>query len=605
MSATPVQAAMALAEEFGIPVFACRQDKKPYTTHGFKDASTNIERISEQFDARPDALIGVPTGTSSKLLVIDVDPDGLGWYAENSARLACGRVHKTRRGYHLLYRMPSSEIRNSTGKIARGVDVRAIGGYFIWWPAHGCEAIGGLEELTDPPQWIIEKLAQGAVSNEVQKPNGSGIPKGQRNASLASLAGKMRRAGASQGEIEIGLEALNGRCEPPLPKNEIHAIAASIATRYSPGKDGADAPEHAGDGKPSRVPLDWRALESQTPPERQWAIDHWLGMGHVTLLAGAGGTGKTLIAQAMGSCIALRREYLDWMPAQRRVLMWACEDDVEEVWRRQAAIARLLDVKLADFADRFTVLSYDGQLVELAGLFDQRLVPMPMLIELREQIGDYKADVVLLDNVARLYAGNENDRHQVTSFIAMLTAAAAPTKAAVMLLGHPAKAQGSEYSGSTAWEGAVRARLYLGRTLPDADKDEAQDSDDDGVRYLCRRKANYSARDWRRLQFRDGVIIPDPPVSPGIKIGAEFARDVVTRAVRKLADIGETGVASSGSPKYLPRLAREYKLLERLSEKEFAVAMRAMRTDGVLVMAVVGKYANRNPREALVLADGK
>lgn len=375
-------------------------------------------------------------------------------------------------------------------------------------------------------------------------------------------------------------------------------------------KDAAPDEQHAYGtaepaAKPERSPLDWRALERQELPERQWAIEHWLGMGYVTLLAGAGGTGKTLIAQTLGSCVALGHEYLDCVPAKRRVLMWACEDDHDELWRRQWAIAKWLAVPLSEFDDRFLIHSYDGQEVALAGLSNQRLVSTPMLRELREQIGDYKADVVLLDNVARLYAGSENDRHQVTSFISMLTAAAAPTKAAVLLLGHPGKAAGSEYSGSTAWEGAVRARQYLGRTLPDAEKAEEEDSADDGLRYLCRRKANYSARDWRRLQFRDGVMVPEAPVPTGAKVGTEFARDIVTHAVRKLATMGIYGVSSTSSANYLPKLASQYKLLERLSKKEFTVAMRSMQSDAVLVMTVVGKYANRNPRQGLMLAEPK
>jgi hypothetical protein len=248
--------------------------------------------------------------------------------------------------------------------------------------------------------------------------------------------------------------------------------------------------------------------------------------------------------------------------------------------------------------------SYDGEQVELAGVLDQRLIATRMLSQLREQIGDYKADVVLLDNVARLYAGSENDRHQVTAFIAMLTDAGLSTRAAILLLGHPAKAAGSEYSGSTAWEGAVRARLFLGRTLPDAEK-EPTEPEDDGVRYLCRRKANYTARDWRRLRLSDGVIVPDAPIPTVGKLGGQFARDVVCRAVRKLAMMGEHGVGASGSPKYLPRLARDYKLLESLSEQQFTEAMRGMRTDGVLVLGVVGQYSNRTKREALVLAEGK
>ena len=219
---------------------------------------------------------------------------------------------------------------------------------------------------------------------------------------------------------------------------------------------------------------------------------------------------------------------------------------------------------------------------------------------------------MLLDNVARLYAGNENDRHQVTSFIAMLTGAAAPTNAAVGLLGHPGKAVGAEYSGSTAWEGSVRARLYLGHKLPDAkkadDEDEEEDSDNENVRFLCRRKANYSARDWRRLQFRDGVMVPEAPVPKapgptGAKAGTDFARDSVARAVRKLREMKNYGVSSTSSPNYLPRLAGQYKLLDRLTKTDFTAAMRSMQSDGVLVMTVVGKYANRNTRQGLVLAE--
>ncbi|HUI58595.1 MAG TPA: AAA family ATPase, partial [Steroidobacteraceae bacterium] len=327
------------------------------------------------------------------------------------------------------------------------------------------------------------------------------------------------------------------------------------ANSQARGPNGHDDAEHdVGVARSSA--LNWEELESRVAPERAWAIEHWLPMGHVTLLAGAPGTGKTLIAQAMGSCLALRRDFLDWMPEGRRVLMWACEDDHDELWRRQVAIARWLNVPLAAFSDRFILHSYDGQQVELAALVNQQLTPTPMLKELREQIGDYRTNVVFLDNSARLYAGSENDRHQVTSFIAMLTSAAAPTRAAIGLLGHPGKQVGSEYSGSTAWEGAVRARLYLGRTLPDAKaEDGAEDGDDDGVRYLCRRKANYSARDWRRVRFVDGVMVPEVAPAPGStsRVSSEFAEEAVVRAVRRLAGMGEYGNSSTASPSYLPK----------------------------------------------------
>ena len=58
---------------------------------------------------------------------------------------------------------------------------------------------------------------------------------GTRNIGLTSLAGKLRRAGLSQGELEIVLLHINqSRCRPPLPEREVVAIARSIG-RYPPG----------------------------------------------------------------------------------------------------------------------------------------------------------------------------------------------------------------------------------------------------------------------------------------------------------------------------------------------------------------------------------
>jgi hypothetical protein len=28
----------------------------------------------------------------------------------------------------------------------------------IWWPAHGLQAVGDLEDLTEPPPWLLEQL---------------------------------------------------------------------------------------------------------------------------------------------------------------------------------------------------------------------------------------------------------------------------------------------------------------------------------------------------------------------------------------------------------------------------------------------------------------
>ncbi len=229
-----LSAALALAEEHGIPVFPCRPDKRPYTKNGFKDSTTNIAAIDSWWAEYPDALIGVPTGRASCIDVIDIDPEGLGWYTENADKLAAARVHRTRRnGFHLLYRDPVAEIRNSASAIANGVDVRGEGGYVIWWPAYGYEAVGDIEDITEPPTWLLEQLVRPEPPENRDTPAADGtarIRKGSRNDRLSREAFRLRKQGMEPAQILDMLKTFNAViCDPPLEDAELEAIAAGKA----------------------------------------------------------------------------------------------------------------------------------------------------------------------------------------------------------------------------------------------------------------------------------------------------------------------------------------------------------------------------------------
>jgi RecA-family ATPase len=85
---------------------------------------------------------------------------------------------------------------------------------------------------------------------------------------------------------------------------------------------------------------------------------------------------------------------------------------------------------------------------------------------------------------------------------------------AVIVLGHPAKVEGSTYSGSTSWENAVRSRLFLQR--PEVDEGQEQDPNE---RVLSREKSNYAAKDekvlmvWHHGAFvsRDMLPVQETP----------------------------------------------------------------------------------------------
>jgi hypothetical protein len=350
-----------------------------------------------------------------------------------------------------------------------------------------------------------------------------------------------------------------------------------------------------------RAPLDWKILADGEPPPRNWAMTGWFGMGHATLLGGVGGIGKSLLAQQIGSALGLGVSFIGEVPRARTVLYWAAEDDHDELWRRQIAIAAHLQAPLESFAGKLLVESFvdrDCTLMD-CGDFGGRLIGTPMLDELRDQVADYGADVVILDNVARLFGGKEADRGHVTRFVSNVVGAC--HGAAVMLLAHPGRATGSEFSGSSAWEASVRTRLYLGDRPPDQPLDDEPDPNST-IRYLARRKRNYAGPDMRTLHFRDGVLVPEEIDGESWLVDGmreKKADRVVLDGLRKLLTMNLAPTDGTNSPMFLPRLILEYKLGDGLTRKELADAMRRHMTDHRLQRVQVGLYQNRTPRYGL------
>jgi hypothetical protein len=77
------------------------------------------------------------------------------------------------------------------------------------------------------------------------------IPEGERNDSLTSLAGTMRRPGMTPDEIEAALQVVNrNRCDPPLPEDEVRSIAQSVGS-YQPEPPANDAGTKTPAGRPT------------------------------------------------------------------------------------------------------------------------------------------------------------------------------------------------------------------------------------------------------------------------------------------------------------------------------------------------------------------
>jgi hypothetical protein len=692
-SVATVEAIVRLAQR--VPVFPCRRTpeeltvrgkpklygpKTPLTPNGLHDATQDPERIRAWWRQWPDALVGVPTGSVTGLFVLDydahkVDEASREWVAGNTDLLLTTRAHETLNGgRHYLYRItPGALYRSGTNVLLGnqkrvGIDVRAEGGYIIWWPMHGAQASGELALLPAglADQLRIEKRELPALPTatpqawEKDRPRlidalaycdpadygawfrtGMAIHLASGGSEEGFALWHDWSAGGITGDVPVsysGREDCRYHWDTFLHDKDRRGTV-TIASVFHAAKAGGwqraavlpepppmefapveayedeargydDSPPPASTGEtastgPVRAPINWLDLSGKTPPEREWAVEHWLPMGHTALCSGKGGLGKTLMMQTMATCIATGREYVDQVFRPRRVLFWAGEDEADELWRRQIKICDWLGIPLTDLAGKFILESYFARDITLAGLAHGSLVQTSMLAELEQQIGDYRADYVILDSTARVFGGSENDRHQVTTFISWLANACKPTGAGLCLIGHPGKADGSEYSGSTAWEGSVRSRLYLSTKLPDQEADQDGDSAAvDDCRYLSRRKANYAAQDYRKLLYSDGVLMPENTQAqrPRRAMSPEFAQEAVLTAVRTLKGMNMFGTTSTSSPLYLPRMAKQYGLLEGMSASQFGAQMRELLKAGRLTQAAVGMYANRTPRMGLIEA---
>ncbi|XVO20522.1 MAG: AAA family ATPase [Sphingorhabdus sp.] len=247
--------------------------------------------------------------------------------------------------------------------------------------------------------------------------------------------------------------------------------------------------------------------EGKPAPNRVWLLDNWIPVMRATLLTGEGGSGKSLLAQQLATCVAMGIPFMGIPVRQQASLYITCEDDPSELHRRQEAINRALGISMADLRDRMHLVSRVGDLDNAMLDFDygESVGPSAFYRQVESAAIRTGSFFLVLDNIAHLFSGNENIRLHVATFCNAMEKLARDIGGTVLFLGHPSKA-GAQFSGSTAWENQVRSRLYLGR--PDDDDGQANTN----LRTLSRSKSNYAAvgekiemqwHDWAFLDPKD------------------------------------------------------------------------------------------------------
>jgi RecA-family ATPase len=250
---------------------------------------------------------------------------------------------------------------------------------------------------------------------------------------------------------------------------------------------------------------------NKVAPPLQWMVDGAFIRGTVGILAGDGGLGKSLLLQQMMTAMALGVPWLGMPTVKTRTLAMFCEDDADELHRRQESINAHYGCRMSDL-DAMRIESRPGrdsvlmQFKQWGG--DGQMTPM--MSQLYHAAETHGAQAVILDTVADVFSGNEVDRNQPRTFIRALRRLALKLQGVVVLTQHPSNegmSSGSGRSGSTGWHNSVRSRLYL--TKPKGE--ELKESDDRWLKTMKQNSGKFGGHTvirWQRGVFVTHQEVP-------------------------------------------------------------------------------------------------
>lgn len=301
------------------------------------------------------------------------------------------------------------------------------------------------------------------------------------------------------------------------------------------------------------------------PPPIPWFVPAWIPDREPTLLAGAGGGGKSLLALQLQAATALGRPWLGLDVPQCASLGLYSEDGAEVTATRLDAIARhygVDDVRelLAGGLAALPKPEGDVALVSLEGR-GGRLMTTAVFEDLRRTLDRLGPRLLILDNLADFLpviafdnAAIRTARRIVLDTLCRDYGLTIVGLQNVTLQGLRGDGEARGGSGGLAWRDAFRSRLHVARPTRSDDEDDEAGCDS---RTLERVKANYAGTDSVAIRWQAGVFVRDGQVAGGdfvdyldSRARERWLQDAVIDLVRG----GREYSTAYNSPHYVPRL---------------------------------------------------
>ncbi len=314
---------------------------------------------------------------------------------------------------------------------------------------------------------------------------------------------------------------------------------------------------------------------------RRWIAHDRIPVGEPGIMSGDGGTGKTKLALQLAAAIPAGLR--DWIggvvDAEGQVIVFSAEEKLKEMHRRMSDVIEHRGLSFADLKGGLHFICDRDDAV--LGALDRNAIVQPTLslLRLERTVAAIRPALVIIENAADVYSGNESDRPNVTRFMrGLLGRLTMSCESTVMLIQHPSVSglnDGTGRSGSTGWNNSGRWRHNFTKL---------KDSGDD-LRQLEIAKNNYGPTGEKiTLRWDRGVFVPesDGAASP-YRAAAEGKVDETFLQLLDKATAQGRAVRPNSGPGYAPSTFAADPDAGGIRSKAFAAAMDRLFQAGKIV----------------------
>jgi hypothetical protein len=237
----------------GAPIQGIHAIERPEHHGQLQLCVSTVERtIRSWWDRWPWANVGVATGATSGIVVIDVDPRSGGTQSVDRLQFLMGSLGDTLTartgggGLHLVYAHPGGELRNTAGRLPgvaeplAGIDLRADGGYVVGTPSR--HRSGGRYSWLDPavpvepaPGWLRPPARRTFPTSHASGSCPPGASSGYGLAALQAEVAHVRRAAVgdrnnrlNRAAFCLGMLVAGGELDGTLVEAELLAAALDV-----------------------------------------------------------------------------------------------------------------------------------------------------------------------------------------------------------------------------------------------------------------------------------------------------------------------------------------------------------------------------------------